>query len=327
MFCGRVSVRLPRCKNRSFGTDVRTCRLDGFWTNCDPTMEGDHAASVTLALARGERRASRSASARAGVEVILGSRSTYTASMRLASIPIVLRLPTLSVAALRGLHVSSEAVFGPLVELTAARFAPALSVPHDFLVQLLTIEDKRFFLHPGLDPISVVRAGLSNTVGEGFFQGASTITQQLYDAHQDLAGITRERTLSRKSRQATWALVKEWQAPKLEILSDYLRIVYWGLGCYGLDAAAAGYFRSEREGLTVAQGFFLAERVASPNVVSVERVVCLLRRPSIWALLRRDEPALSEIVSIYEKRFRCGGELCECLEKYRKRSDAPTRPY
>lgn len=135
-------------------------------------------------------------------------------------------------------HVTSEAIFAPVIDLAASRFASALRVPTHFLVQVFAIEDKRFLIHPGVDLIATLRATIAMLTGAGRLQGASTITQQLYDAHRELRGLPRKRTLARKFRQAAWALAEDVRKSKQEILSDYLRIGYWGRSYYGLDAAA-----------------------------------------------------------------------------------------
>jgi hypothetical protein len=214
----------------------------------------------------------------------------------------------------------SDVIFSPFANVAAKRFSSRLHVPSCFLVQLLTIEDKRFLVHPGVDPIALVRAGFANLIEKGTLQGASTITQQLYDARRELKGTKRNRTLYRKVRQAAWALCKDVYTSKYEVLSEYLNIVYWGRSYYGLDAAVSGYFNSIREHLTVAQSFFLAERLARPNTVAIRRIIALLARPSISSLFFHNESAVVELIAIYNKHFQCGGELCQSLVKSPKRS-------
>lgn len=215
-----------------------------------------------------------------------------------------------SSAALLGVcHRRSEVLFKPLIAKTAIRFAPFLNVPTHFLEQLFAVEDKRFALHIGVDPISIFRAGASDLIGEGVFQGASTITQQLYDVRRELNGGQRSRTLSRKLLQTVWAIAQEMHRSKCDILSEYLYKVYWGASYYGLDAAASGYLNSTRDRLTVAQGFFLAERLASPNAVSVKRVKTLLRRPCITTQFALGPSNFEELLILYDEHFGLGGEL------------------
>src|SRR5438105_1199831 len=81
-------------------------------------------------------------------------------------------------------HVTSDLACAPLIRLAARRFAPALNVKHDFLVILFAVEDKRFLIHPGIDPVAIIRAAILRTLQLGRPQGASTISQQLYTARR-----------------------------------------------------------------------------------------------------------------------------------------------
>lgn len=200
-------------------------------------------------------------------------------------------------------HSKSEALFKPLIAKTATRFASSLNVPDHFLEQLLAVEDKRFGLHLGVDPISIVRAGVADLIGQGLFEGASTITQQLYDVRRESNGVQRSRTLRRKVLQAAWAIEQEAHRSKHDILSEYLCKVYWGASFYGLDAATLGYLSSTRDRLTVAQSFFLVERLASPNAVSLERVKTLLRRPIIASRFVRSSSNIEELIALYNEHF------------------------
>jgi membrane peptidoglycan carboxypeptidase len=165
-------------------------------------------------------------------------------------------------------------------------------------------------LHPGVDPIAIVRALAANGIETGVLQGASTITQQLYNIRQEARGIWRKRTLLSKLSQAVWALAEETRRSKREILREYLNTIYWGRSYYGIEAAASGYFGTTKENLTIAQSFFLVERLASPNIVIIDRVAALLKRSSILALFSQDAVAWGELVFIYHDYFRYGDELC-----------------
>lgn len=196
-----------------------------------------------------------------------------------------------------------------LIEKAAARFAPIVRTPEHFLVQLFSIEDKRFLLHPGIDPIAMVRAAISNTKKVGALQGASTITQQIYNIRLNARGIQRRRGLTNKALQSTWALIEELGRSKHEILLEYLDTIYWGRSYYGIDAAAEGYFKTTREQLSVAQSFFLTERIASPNLVLVGRVGILLRTNLISVLFSENIEAKEELIKLYEEHFNCGNKL------------------
>ncbi len=212
---------------------------------------------------------------------------------------------------LRACQATSEWVFDISVATAATRFAPALGVPKHFVVQLLHIEDKRFLLHPGVDPIAIVRAVVANSTRTGVIQGASTITQQLYNVRQEEKDI-RRRGFANKVRQAAWALAKEARRSKFEILEEYLRKVYWGSNYHGVDEASSGYFGTSREKLTAAQSFFLVERLAAPNFVRLSRVESLLKRHFVLELLSGHAGACEELVALYDEHFHCGNELRDC---------------
>lgn len=187
------------------------------------------------------------------------------------------------------------------IRRSANFYASTLGVPSHFIQVLFLIEDKRFDFHPGIDPISILRALISNSLGNSL-QGASTITQQLFDIleAQNASNYSRPRTMRRKLTQAVWSLSKERLSSKVEILSDYLTNVYWGRDYFGLDAAARGYFGATRSRLSAAESFFLAERLATPNVNCPERVHSLLQRSAVRDVLIADG-SYFEICDIYER--------------------------
>lgn len=209
-------------------------------------------------------------------------------------------------------QIASESIFNSMTTTAASRFAPALNVPEHFLVQLLHIEDRRFLLHPGVDPLAIVRAVVANSTRSGAIQGASTITQQVHTIRWHAKGV-RRRGLLNKAFQAAWALAEETRRSKFDILKEYLSTVYWGLSYHGIDEAASGYFRTTRERLTVAQSFFLVERLASPDSVLPGRIQSLLQWKSISEILLRNPKTHEEIVALYNEHLRCGDNLHNLL--------------
>ncbi len=115
-------------------------------------------------------------------------------------------------------------------------------------------EDRRFFGHPGGDPLAIVRALLA--WGEPAPGGASTITQQLA-RRLYLAEYTGP-PLLRKLREAWLALQIEAHRSKEEILVLYLNAIYYGRGAYGVEAAAQVYFGASARQLDLAQAAMLA---------------------------------------------------------------------
>ena len=125
----------------------------------------------------------------------------------------------------------------------------------------LAIEDRRFYSHPGIDPLGLARAAWSNVGAGGVEQGGSTVTQQL----AKLAFLDSRRTVGRKLREAAISVWLELWLSKDEILSRYLSSVYFGDNVYGLRAAARHYFDRSPETLTVGQAAMLAGLVKAPS--------------------------------------------------------------
>lgn len=184
----------------------------------------------------------------------------------------------------------------------AETFAPSLNVPPHFLQMLLVVEDKRFGSHCGIDPVSIARALICNMFKYGDLQGASTITQQLYDIlmSQEDPTYFRPRRYSRKIKQSCWSLKKEIKDTKIEILREYLSSVYWGRAYYGIDAACQGYFKRRKSSVSVAESFFLAERLANPNRAYVSRIESLLARPGVRGLMQAGSCSREEVRRIYD---------------------------
>jgi membrane peptidoglycan carboxypeptidase len=195
----------------------------------------------------------------------------------------------------------SDRLFYPLVSRASKKYSEVLGTPEHFVKMLLLVEDKRFLLHPGVDPIAIVRALTFNAQGK-IRQGASTITQQLYNIRRRSLTSPR-RAFSYKLKQALWAFGYYAANSRSSLLTEYVDSVYWGRSYYGLDAAARGYFSSSRTSLTPAQSFFLAERIAMPNAVSPFRLVNLMNRSPVRANLLRHGATTQEVMSLYHNIY------------------------
>ena len=124
---------------------------------------------------------------------------------------------------------------------------------------LLAVEDSRFYEHPGIDVIGVLRAIVANVTG-GRTQGASTITQQVARTFF----LTRERTLSRKLKEALLSLRIEQQLSKDQILELYMNQIYLGARTYGFAEAARTYFGKPISQLSAAECAMLAGLPQNP---------------------------------------------------------------
>ena len=146
---------------------------------------------------------------------------------------------------------------GPLKMADAAR----TDFSDDLVNAVISVEDRRFYSHPGFDPEGIVRALRRNIAAGTIVEGGSTITQQLVK----MRILGHERTLSHKLREALAAVWLDMQLGKDEILTRYLNSVYLGNGAYGMTAAARLYFDKRPSELTLPEAAMLAGLIRSPS--------------------------------------------------------------
>ncbi len=149
-------------------------------------------------------------------------------------------------------------------------FIPIKSMPPLVIHAFLAAEDKNFYTHPGVDPLSMLRAAVTDALHYGSGRrpvGASTITQQV--AKNFL--LTNEVSLQRKMREALVAVRMEQALSKDRILELYLNEIYLGGGAYGVAAAALNYFNKSLDELTPEEAAFLAGLPKAPNNYNPQR--------------------------------------------------------
>jgi len=135
-------------------------------------------------------------------------------------------------------------------------------IPEVVKQAVIAAEDRNFYSHDGVDIRGTVRA-LVTDVREGeFSQGGSTITQQLA---KNAYGSGRERTVTRKVREAVLAAQLDRSLSKDQILFEYLSIVYFGEGAYGIGAAADVYFDKPVNQLDLSEAATLAALIPAPS--------------------------------------------------------------
>lgn len=135
-------------------------------------------------------------------------------------------------------------------------------VPLDFINALIAVEDSRFFYHRGIDPIRIMRAGLTSLQGNFGAEGGSTLTQQLVK----LSFLDpQEMSLSRKSKEAVLAWNLEQAYTKDEILTAYINKVYMGDGVYGVETGAQHFYGKPLVELETHQLALLAGLPQSPS--------------------------------------------------------------
>jgi len=134
-------------------------------------------------------------------------------------------------------------------------------VPAVMKQAILAAEDERFYQHPGIDTMGVLRAAYSNFVGGGKRQGASTITMQV--ARNFF--LSSEKTLTRKIYEALLAFKIEKNLSKDEIFQLYINQIYLGQRAYGFAAAAQIYYGKALKDISVAEAAMLAGLPKAPS--------------------------------------------------------------
>jgi len=143
-------------------------------------------------------------------------------------------------------------------------FVPIGAMPKRVVDAFLSAEDKNFYDHFGLDPISVAGALIQNIGNFGSDKrlvGASTITQQV--AKNFL--LTNETSMERKFKEAILAIRIEDAFTKNRILELYLNEIYLGYRSFGVAAAALNYFNKSLDELSLAEAAYLAALPKAPN--------------------------------------------------------------
>jgi penicillin-binding protein 1B len=172
-------------------------------------------------------------------------------------------------------------------------------LPPTLVRAVLSIEDRRFFEHSGLDLFGVARALLSwggeGATGQDFKQGGSTITQQLVKNTY----LTPERTLRRKFNEAILASVIERRLSKEDILALYCNEIYLGqrgsVGVRGVAQASRVFFGKDLKDLSLAESATIAGMIQSPGRYAPDRHPehAKTRRDTVIAAMLRDG-AISE---------------------------------
>jgi penicillin-binding protein 1A len=143
-------------------------------------------------------------------------------------------------------------------DVPIADIAPHLQ--HAFVA----VEDHRFFLHPGVDPIALGRALVRNVREGGARQGGSTLTQQLART----LFLSNRKSYGRKAREAVIAFLIEVQLSKQQILELYLNRIFLGAGIYGVEAMSQRVFGKPAKSLTLAESALIAGLARAPAALS-----------------------------------------------------------
>jgi penicillin-binding protein 1A len=144
------------------------------------------------------------------------------------------------------------------------KWLPYDQIPDIMVDAMVSVEDKRYYMHPGVDPIGLTRAAwlaLENRGTGRRMQGASTITQQV--ARNIF--LNNSYSFGRKLREMVLALALERKFSKQQILELYLNKVYFGGGAYGVDAASRKFFGHPATDLSLGEAAIIAGLVKAPS--------------------------------------------------------------
>jgi 1A family penicillin-binding protein len=152
---------------------------------------------------------------------------------------------------------------GPLARKGPLKLADAslADFPKTLVDAVISIEDRRFYTHWGLDSRGIFRALARNVSAGEVVEGGSTINQQLVK----ILHLERDRTLKRKVREAAIAVWLDLRLEKNAILTSYLNNIYLGAGATGVPAAARVYFDKIPAQLTLAESALLAGLIKAPS--------------------------------------------------------------
>lgn len=128
---------------------------------------------------------------------------------------------------------------------------------------VVSVEDKRFYKHSGVDPIRIISSAFSN-FKTGGLQGGSTLTQQLIKLSY-FSTKEKDQNLKRKAQEAWMSIQLEKEKSKEEILTYYVNKVYMANGLYGMETAAQSYYGKSLAELSLPQTALLAGMPQAPN--------------------------------------------------------------
>lgn len=134
-------------------------------------------------------------------------------------------------------------------------------IPGAFVTAMVSIEDKKFYQHEGIDYMALVRSAKAILESGSISQGGSTITMQL--ARNIF--LSNEKRLERKIKEMYIATELEKIYSKSKIMEFYLNNIYFANGYYGIQAASNGYFSCELKDLSLSQIAFLCAIPNSPS--------------------------------------------------------------
>jgi penicillin-binding protein 1A len=189
---------------------------------------------------------------------------------------------------------------------------PLSEISADLQHAVVAVEDRRFYLHPGVDPIGITRAVVRDLRSGSRAQGGSTLTQQLART----LFLSNTRTMGRKVKEASIALMIELQLTKPQILELYLNRIYLSAGVYGVEAMAEQMFRKPASKVTLPEAAMMAGLIRAPATLSPwTNYDASLKRSHVVLGLMRQQGFITEAQEAQAKAAR------PSIQPYRSRSE------
>ena len=187
------------------------------------------------------------------VGIVITAFFSITSNVKLSSDKFINFKKSIVFYDINGEEISSENESGTITNFE--------NLPKNLINAFVSIEDKRFFEHNGIDFRGLFRATFNNLKTFSFKEGASTISQQLIkNTH-----LTNEKTIKRKLSEMKLALQLEKKYSKNQILEMYLNTIYFGENCFGVTKASSFYFNKKPKDLNLNECATLAGLVKAPS--------------------------------------------------------------
>ncbi|QZH75380.1 MAG: PBP1A family penicillin-binding protein [Erythrobacter sp.] len=183
--------------------------------------------------------------------------SVYFAAQSMPSFAELKRSPNGQTILVRARDGSEIVELGP----SFGEWLDADEIPQVMKDAMISVEDHRFYSHPGVDPAGLARAVYNAIDEDRQVSATSTISQQL--ARNIF--LNSNRSMGRKLREAVLAMALEWNFTKDEILELYLNKVYFGGGAYGIDSASRRFFSHSARELSLEEAAIIAGLVKAPS--------------------------------------------------------------
>lgn len=169
-------------------------------------------------------------------------------------------------------------------------YVPFGALPRCAIDGVISVEDKRFFHNPGIDPIALFRVAFATLKGAHGDQGGSTITQQLarliIDEPRSQPSLAAE--FWSEVQVVKYGLITAHDFSKDEILELYLNSVYYGRGAHGFAAAAKTYFGTAPANLSQAQCYYLTGLPQAPSYFGSHPAAAAARYQHVLSTLERN---------------------------------------